>query len=404
MNQNSQKWICCQIGAREHYAIPRALDQHQKLSCLITDTWVTDNSIFKLFKHTRLKERYHPDLATAPITAFTPHLIAFEAKHRYRKTNQWARTIDRNQWFQQRALNFLGQINREDRDSPILFAYSYAALKLFRYAKTQGWQCILGQIDPGPIEEQIVITELSNYPRYQPDWEPAPQQYWVDWQEECELADRIIVNSLWSSNALQQIGISASKLQVIPLAYEPPESAQYFHRQYPTQFSSERPLRVLFLGQIILRKGLIALLEAASLLKAQPIEFWMVGSANLNLPKAVMDLKNIHWISSVPRSVTSFYYQNADIFLFPTLSDGFGLTQLEAQAWKLPIITSWRCGDVVQDQRNGFRMTNLSGAVIADVLLSCLKEPNYLQQLSKHSTLEGFGLKDLQSRLTYLTD
>lgn len=41
-------WICCQIGAREHYTIPRALHQQRKLSHLITDAWVNPSSPLKL--------------------------------------------------------------------------------------------------------------------------------------------------------------------------------------------------------------------------------------------------------------------------------------------------------------------------------------------------------------------
>ena len=33
------KWICCQLGAREHYAIPRALLPRGERDCLITDSW-----------------------------------------------------------------------------------------------------------------------------------------------------------------------------------------------------------------------------------------------------------------------------------------------------------------------------------------------------------------------------
>jgi glycosyltransferase involved in cell wall biosynthesis len=38
--------------------------------------------------------------------------------------------------------------------------------------------------------------------------------------------------------------------------------------------------------------------------------------------------------------------------VFPTFSDGFGLTQLEAQAWILPIITTNFCGKLVEDEQN----------------------------------------------------
>ena len=33
------KWICSQIGAREHYAVPRALHKSGRLSALYTDFW-----------------------------------------------------------------------------------------------------------------------------------------------------------------------------------------------------------------------------------------------------------------------------------------------------------------------------------------------------------------------------
>src|SRR5439155_14105195 len=33
----AMKWICCQLGARERYAIPRALFRMDMLGCLLTD-------------------------------------------------------------------------------------------------------------------------------------------------------------------------------------------------------------------------------------------------------------------------------------------------------------------------------------------------------------------------------
>ena len=39
------KWLCCQLGAREHYAIPRALFRIGMLGCLVTDAWVPPSSV-----------------------------------------------------------------------------------------------------------------------------------------------------------------------------------------------------------------------------------------------------------------------------------------------------------------------------------------------------------------------
>jgi len=341
-----------------------------------------------------------------PVYSFTYSLLQFELIQKTQRRSGWEQVIARNQWFQQRAVNFLRsltpQIEKQDVQ-PILFAYSYAALEILRYGKSQGWRTILGQIDPGPVEEEIVKAEHSKHPELQSTWQLAPPEYWLTWRKECALADRIVVNSPWSRQALQQAGIPAEKVVIVPLAYQPPAQAKDFCRTYPKAFTAERPLRVLFLGQVILRKGVAALLEAVELLRNQPIEFWIVGSQEITLPKASEAYSKIHWIGPVPRSTAARYYQIADVFLFPTLSDGFGLTQLEAQAWKLPIISSPRCGEVVTDGNNGIRLPEVSGPAIAQALTTCLDHPVQLMQLSSQAShLEAFSLSLLSQRLETL--
>jgi len=383
-------WICCQIGAREHYAIPRALDKLNRLNCLITDSWVSSQSIINKLPDNilkNLKERFHPDLTKSRIFSFTESLIAFELQQKLLQTKGWNKIIARNDWFQKKTVSLLKkQSSVLAKQSPIcIFAYSYAALEIFRYAKSQGWYTILGQIDPAIIEEELVINLHQKYKQNLSTWQSAPSQYWQNWQEECQLADQIIVNSQWSNVALQKTGISEKKIKIVPLAYESDQIVRPFVRNYPSKFTRNRPLRVLFLGQVILRKGIMALLEAADLLKNEPIEFWIVGSLGITIPEFIQKSKQIHWSKAVSRSATKDYYQKADVFLFPTLSDGFGLTQLEAQAWKLPIIASKYCGEVVRHTINGLVLDEVSAKNIAEVLLYCLKNPQKLQLFSERS-------------------
>lgn len=404
-------WITCQLGAREHYAIPRALHQTHQLRTLITDAWVTPNSALKNLpgKTSRaLAERFHSDLSTASITAFTPALIRYELQQRLSRTTGWSSILNRNRWFQHQALKVLRRIpsNSYPNQHPILFSYSYTALNLFRYAKQQGWKTILGQIDPGPQEEQLVAQLQAQYgKKYNSTWTPAPKAYWQTWHQECELADQIIVNSTWSYDALTQAGILGRKITILPLAYHPPTAAQSFTRQYPETFNHQRPLRVLFLGQIILRKGIIALLEAVEQLQHQPVEFWLVGSSELHLTERLSQLPNVKLFGAVPRSQVQQYYQQADVFLFPTHSDGFGLTQLEAQAWHLPIIASQHCGAVVNHQQNGLILPQASGNAIKAALLQCVQHPHQLWQWSQQATpMQPYSLNSLAKSLQQLAD
>lgn len=394
-------WICCQLGAREHYSIPHALHQNQALAHLITDAWVPPRSTLGKLPFPALRsfqERFHSGLTQATIHHSNVPILSFEARHRLNQTaNAWQRTIARNQWFQTYALHTLQKIFSIPSPRSVFFAYSYAALKPFTYAKERGCLTLLGQIDPGPVEYDIVQKEHVCHPHLAPHWQSPPQQYWQDWFEECQLADYILVNSAWSKQALTLAGIPTEKLKIVPLAYQSPISARSFHRAYPPEFSKTCPLRVLFLGQVILRKGMAALIEAAHQLRNESIEFWIVGSLGITPPKTGT---NVKWVGPVHRSQVTKYYQAADVFVFPTLSDGFGLTQLEAQAWKLPIIASQYCGEVVQHNVNGILLPDVSAKAIAEALKCCLAKPDYLQQLSTSSRdLSDFSLNRLYERL-----
>jgi glycosyltransferase involved in cell wall biosynthesis len=272
-------------------------------------------------------------------------------------------------------------------------AYSYMAFQIFRLARARGWRTVLGQIDPGPPEDRIVAGLHEENLVYREQLERPPPQYWAEWREECALADRIVVNSTWSQAALQEEGVPATKIKVIPLAYEPPEAASVFQRHYPAAFTPSRPLRVLFLGQINLRKGLGPLLDAIRLVRAEPIEFWFVGPMQIPVPADLRTDPRVRWIGPVSRANTAAFYREADVLLFPTFSDGFGLTQLEAQAWKLPVITTNFCGDVIQDRRNGWLLSEITANAIVATLKACLDDPAQLRECSNRSvSSERFGL------------
>ncbi len=378
-------WISCQIGARENYTIPRALHQQGQLAHFITDAWVSPQSTLNFLPKSvlaNLRERYHPDLEQASVHAFNVSLIQFELTQILQKNTGWERVIARNQWFQKQTIKTLASLADQLTKPVAVFSYSYAALELFKFAKQQGWYTVLGQIDPGLQEEIIVSQEYERYPQYRGNWQPVTIEYWQKWQEECNIADAIVVNSEWSRQLLAKTGVDSQKIHLIPLVYTPPEAANKFIRTYPESFSQERPLRVLFLGQVILRKGIAALLDAVRLLEGYPVEFWIVGTQQIKIPPHLQTHPQIHWVGHVNRSQTAQYYQQADVFLFPTLSDGFGLTQLEAQAWKLPIIASRCCGKVVTDAVNGWVLDEVSGEEITHLIKSILINPGQLSSLS----------------------
>ena len=403
MNSSTHSWICCQIGAREHYAIPRALKLSGLLEEFITDLWIPPGTLMHSWK-LRLDGRFHPELADAPVKAPNVAALTFELKANATGTNGWSRITRRNDWFQQQAVAELVRSHKNcSNGNHTVFAYSYAAEHIFKFARERGWRTVLGQIDPGPAYERIVASLHQTNAIAERNWESAPKKYWESWRTECTLADQIVVNSNWSRQALLAEGVAEEKIRVLPLAYEASTDSSFFERKYPTAFNTNRPLRVLFLGQINLLKGVAQLLGAAKLLVGNDIEFWLVGPTQISIPSEFKQHPRVKWFGSVSRGDVAKYYREADVFILPTLSDGFGLTQLEAQSWKLPLIVSQHCGEVVCDGVNGTVLEEVSASAIADALINLVRSPQILNSMSARSCVsERFSLRTLASSLTTL--
>ena len=360
----ARDWICCQLGAREHYAVPRALHREGRLRAFVTDAW------------TRVGARFHPELADARVVASNLAFARFEVTCALTGTRGWDRMVERNDWFQSRVVRSLERLAR----GPVrgVFGYSYSSRTPLELARARGWRTALGQIDPGPAEERLVERLNARYPELAQPWKPAPPGYWEAWRRECDLADVVVVNSRWSREALVSEGIPEARIRIVPLAYDGPEEAREHRRVYPGRFDSTRPLRLLFLGQLTLRKGIGEILEAMRQLEGMPIEWRFVGPSQVSIPGSDRQRAGTRWLGAVPRGEVAAHYRDCDAFVLPTHSDGFGLTQLEARAWGLPMLVSRFCGEVVRDGIDGVVLQEVTADGIARVVRAWLDAPELL--------------------------
>ena len=179
-------------------------------------------------------------------------------------------------------------------------------------------------------------------------------------------------------------GVPAAKMSVVPLAYDVEGAPSEVHR-YPDRFTSERPLRLLYVGQVSVAKGVKALLDAMTLLGDAPIELTMVGERSAQVPQRHLENRRVHWIGPVSRSAVMGHYRAADALVFPSLSDGFGMAQVEARAWRLPIVASRSCGLVVSDGANGWLLPEVTPDAIAAAIGRLLADPALLAAFSRNS-------------------
>lgn len=398
-------WCCIQAGHRERYGIPRALFRVGVLERLITDLWAPPLSPMGILacwrSGRRLRDRFHPDLPRGKVTAFTSRALAWELAANLRGLRSDERLIARNAWWSRLALHAL---RRDAKPSTgYAFVYCYEALEIFREACRRGLTPVLGQIDPGPVEDRKVAEIVSRFPQFRTSYKAGTEAYYAAWREECRLAGHIVVNSEWTRAALAVEGVDPCKIVVCPLVYTPPPDALGWQKAYPEAFTRQRPLRVLFLGQCILRKGIGETLGAAQVLADRPVEFTLVGNTDIEQFERLFGSARIRYIPRVSREECDAFYRAADVFLFPTHSDGFGMTQLEAMAWKLPIVASRFCAEVAEDGKTGWLLNRVSVESLVQTIAHILENPAELARRSSAISPWRHNLDQLGSQLRALS-
>jgi glycosyltransferase involved in cell wall biosynthesis len=379
-------WTVIHKNCREHYATPRILHRLGLLDRMITEVWWPPAQRARFPFAKALCTRWHSDLEAAVVVSLNRRWLPHKVLAKFRRRPVWEMLEAEDELFQRLVANRLSPHLKRGPEG-ICFAYSYTALEPFRAAKAAGWKTVLGQIDPGPAEWDVVDAASAPWRGWEEQGARPSASYWRKWRQETELADLIIANSVWSATLLERQGIPASKLRVVPLLYEPAVEGPG-PKGVPEQFTSARPLRVLFLGSLCLRKGVPALLEAIRILGEAPIQLRLVGPQAMRLPDWVEPLLAAGKVlieppAKGPEVVAA--YDWADVFSLPTHSDGFAITQLEAQARRLPVIASRHCAAVVRDGENGRLLAEVSPEAIAECLREILAEPAALRAWSAAS-------------------
>src|SRR5262249_6296594 len=99
-------------------------------------------------------------------------------------------------------------------------------------------------------------------------------------------------------------------------------------------------LRFIYAGQISLRKGIPGLLEAWEKVASRDAELELVGSWQLAQHKKRLLPRGVVWRPACSPEVLRERYRAADVLVFPSFFEGFGLVLLEAMACGLPSIAS----------------------------------------------------------------
>lgn len=267
-----------------------------------------------------------------------------------------------------------------------IYGYEDGCATTFAQAKQQGICCLYDLPIPFyQLSRSIQLEEAERFPELAASVQAIKEPAWKLERKEQEIAlsDHIFVASSMTQRSLLEVGVSAEKISIIP--YGAP--TEYFQ----PQLKQDSIFRALYVGRMSPRKGVQYLLSAWKALNLPNAELLFVGS-NM-LPENWISPYQYYYkhVASVPHASLNKYYSSANVLVFPSLVEGFGLVLTEAMACGIPVITTPNTAgpDIITDGIEGFIVPIRDEAALQEKIEWCYQNPEALAEMGRAARLKA---------------
>jgi len=383
--------IVGQLGSRQNYQIPCSFYRLGSLKAFFTDLY-NPLGIFgqKIAKSTninflmRMASRWTSKLPSS--TIHSDNILGIQMGIALQKRKDPLKTSEIitnfGQKFAKRVVNKIQNIPHN-----AYFGFCSESLEVFEWEKSVGNLTILDQYDAAD-DEFLFLEENERWPGWGRSYQRTPLFYERVYKE-WKLADIILVNSEWTRTNIIKQGADPEKIFSIPIS-QPCVSVNLEGKL--TQ--NNKKFRVIYVGAVNLRKGVQYLISAAEMLQGYDIEIIIIGGTDFTEGMIHNTIPNVIFTGHLPSKKVKEYYLTSDVFVFPTLSDGFGKVQLEAMSYGLPVIATTNCGNIVEDEKNGYIVPICNAYAIAKKIEILYKDRNLLMAMSANAsnTIKSYSL------------
>lgn len=247
-------------------------------------------------------------------------------------------------WFNVNNFFDLYVAKQLQRSQPSIFVgISTSDLHSLLAAKRNGATLVHDCPSVHPFFESRLLEEAADLAGMKIHKSTSPGRMEMRKLREYDLANFLLVYSGFHGKGFENEGFRPEQIFEIPLWVDP----VLWYRNavdYPGYMKPTKPLKLLFVGSISLRKGIPFLLDAVAKCGAA-VELTIVGTPPSRAhPLLVTKKNNVTYL--LPQSKTQLrnIYQMHDVFVLPSVCDSFGFVALEAMACGLPVIMTENCG------------------------------------------------------------
>jgi glycosyltransferase involved in cell wall biosynthesis len=401
MTDDSTRWICCQLGARMHYAVPRMFRAAGKLERFYTDIYAGQGWPRWLAAWPekicpagvrRLLGRTAAGLPEKLISSYPFFGLDYFVRSRRAKDQEATNAV--HIWA---GKTFGRKVVRDGfGGADAVYVFNTAGLEILSAARQRGLFTVLEQtIVPRSCEEILLAEGHQRYPGWEAPRLKSPTAAALADRERAEWsqADLIICGSEFVREGIRQCGGPVERCRVVPYGVDSNFAPVQRER-------TGGPLRVLTVGQVNLRKGAGCALEVAKALRGVA-EFRWVGPISVSEPARVELASHVDLTGTVARKDIREHYNWADVFFLPSICEGSATVTYEALACGLPVVTTPNAGSPVQDGADGFIVPIYDVAAMSRCLRRLHEDRELLHRCSRAAVLQApeYSLAAYQRRL-----
>ncbi|MBE2318174.1 flippase-like domain-containing protein [Solirubrobacter sp. CPCC 204708] len=161
----------------------------------------------------------------------------------------------------------------------------------------------------------------------------------------------------------------------------------------PRERAAGEPLRIVFVGQAVGRKGLPVLLRAFEALRGQvPAELTVIGLTQAELAPLLVEGEGVTALGRVDDAVKAAVLRDADVLCAPSLGgESFGMVLTEAFAAGTPVVASDIAGyrDVVTAGTDGVLVPRGNATALAETLRDLALDPGRVQRMAQGAAVSA---------------
>lgn len=245
------------------------------------------------------------------------------------------------------------RIIKEARHLQAVYSYEDGSLRTFETAQKNGMQTFYDlPIGYWRSSQKILEEETRRWPEWASTMVGVKnsKKKLERKDNELKLADKIFVASSFTAKTLEYYPATLNEICIIPYGFP------YALNEKIYEPLNDRKLRLLFVGGLSQRKGIADLFYVAGKFN-NDIELTVVGKKPADeCPALENALSNCKYIPTLPHHKILELMKHADVFVFPSTFEGFGLVITEAMSQGTPVITTYNTAgpDFIENGKNGW--------------------------------------------------